>query len=186
MPSIPNLTEPLTDSVVSLRLGAEWDIPDILIAYQDDPEMHLRLGEDRPPTGAELGSASERHEADRLAGECARLTMVQPGSDDCRGRITVHHIDWYNRKAELGIWVAPQVRGSGVARSALRLAAVWLFDDLGLERLTLITETHNEPMLRAGRAAGFVEEGVLRGYDRTPTGRVDCTIMSLIPTDLEA
>src|SRR6516164_7166506 len=56
MSPFPRLADPLTDGQVVLRDYAERDIPEILIAYQDDPRLHQRLGQNRPPSGAELGS----------------------------------------------------------------------------------------------------------------------------------
>jgi RimJ/RimL family protein N-acetyltransferase len=181
-----DLEQPLTDGRVALRLGAERDIPEILIAHQDDPMMYSRLGADRPPSGAELGRRAENFETDRLAGMRVVLTILEPGSDECRGQITVHHIEPDGARAELAIWVAPQVRGRGYARHALTIAGRWLLERCGLERLTLLTETDNEPMIRAARAAGFVEEAVLRKYARRRSGRVDALALSLLPTDLEA
>ena len=52
MPAFPDLVAPLTDGQVSLRFASEWDIPDILIAFQDDPQLHVSLGMGRPPSGA--------------------------------------------------------------------------------------------------------------------------------------
>jgi RimJ/RimL family protein N-acetyltransferase len=184
MPSIPDLREPLSDGNVVLRLAAERDIPEILVAYQDDPHMHERLGEERPPSGAELGRRSERAEADRAGGLAVSLTILQPGSDDCVGEIRVHHFDWVNARAELGIWLAPQVRGRGLAARALRLACGWLFDACALERLQLLTEPDNEAMIATARAARFQFEGVLRGYGRERGRRVDLSIFSLLPSDL--
>ena len=54
MPRIPAPTEPLTNEHVIVRLSAERDLPEILIAYQDDPQLHVMLGEQRPPSGAQL------------------------------------------------------------------------------------------------------------------------------------
>jgi RimJ/RimL family protein N-acetyltransferase len=162
MPSFPELLQPLSDGVVELRLAREWDIPDILIAHQDDPELYRRLGLDRPPSGAELGRRAETEPADRAAGTELRLTILETDDQTCRGQIDVHRVDWNGRSAELGIWLAPQVRGQGVARRALRLAAGWLFGACELERLTLNTDNDNQPMIRAARAAGFIEP------DRTP------------------
>ncbi len=184
MPAIPALSQPLQDGRVSLRVAAERDIPEILIAYEDDPQLHLCLGEDRPPTGAQLGTQSERAEADLATGRLVRLTIVEPGSDDCRGQITVHSIDWRHRRAELGIWVVPQRRRRGLGTRALRLSAGWLFQACGLERLAVLTEPENEAMLGAAQAAGFVYEGVLRGYTLEHGVRVDCAVVSLLPTDL--
>lgn len=158
---------------VGLRLAAERDIPEILIAHQDDPDLHARLGLPLPPTGAELGRQMELAERERETGVRIRLTIVEPGSDECRGRISVHSIDWDRRHAELGMWLAPQARGRGLAPAVLRLAARWLFEECDLEGVQLLTEPRNQPMLRAARAAGFVEEGMRRRSD------VDMIVMSL-------
>jgi len=154
-PEIPELRDRLSDGEVELRTSTEWDIPDILIAHQDDQELYRRLGMIRPPSGAELGSAAERAPAERASGTGVKLTIVEPGGDDCRGRVEVHEIDWEHQSAELGIWVAPRLRGQGVARRALRLAAGWLFETVGLRQLTLNVAADNVAMLRAADAAGF-------------------------------
>ena len=70
--------EPLTDGVVALRPAAERDIPEILIAYQDDPELHLRLGEERPPSGAELGRLAERAASGPRRRARVTLTILEP------------------------------------------------------------------------------------------------------------
>jgi RimJ/RimL family protein N-acetyltransferase len=48
-----------------------------------------------------------------------------------------------------------------------------------------MTTAANEPMIRAARAAGFADEGVLRGYLRVDGRRADAAILSLLPADLE-
>lgn len=185
MPAIPELTAPLSDGAVSLRPFAERDIPEILIAYQDDPTLHTRLGQDRPPTGAQLGRAAEQAQADRLAARHLALSILESGSDVCRGQITVHHIDPAHARAEVGIWLAPQVRGRGIAVRSLGLIAPWLFDACAFDRIAVLTEPDNHAMLAAARAAGFVDEGVLRGYASMGGIRVDNAILSLLPSDLD-
>jgi len=185
MPPIPELTEPLTDGEIRVRMAAERDIPEILIAYQDDRQLHLRLGQERPPSGAQLGTRSEQAAAELAAGTHAQLTITEADADDCIGQVALHSIDWEHSRAELGIWVAPQLRNRGVARRALRLVAPWLFSGCGLQRLALLTEPDNEPLLHAAHAAGFVDEGVLRAYTRERGARVDNAVLSLLPKDLE-
>ena len=186
MPSLPLLEDPIADRGVALRDAAERDIPEILIAHQDDPQLYVRLGLDRPPSGAELGRQMEEAASERRSGVRARLTILEHSSDEFRGGIVVHNIDWENARAELGVWVIPQERGKGLARAALRLAAGWLFERCRLARLELLTEPDNEPLLRAATTAGFVREGVLRHHARRGKGRQDMVVLSLLASDLGA
>lgn len=170
MSAIPEPPQRLSDGVVELRAISEWDIPEVLIAHQDDPRMHLALGLDRPPTGAQLGREVEVSERRRLAGDGVALTIVTPGSDDCIGRIDVTLRPAAPAAAadpaapaqspgqtagELRIWVSPQRRGIGVGRRALRLAAMWLLGEAGFERLTIDVPQGNVALERAATAAGF-------------------------------
>jgi RimJ/RimL family protein N-acetyltransferase len=169
---------------VSVRLAAERDIPEVLIAYQDDPELHLRIGRERPPSGAELGRLAERADADRAAGRAITLTIVEAGADVCLGQVNVHHVDWDNFRVELGLWIAPRARGRGLARTALRLVARWLIEEVGFERVQVFTEPDNRSMLRVAEAAGLKREGTLRGYTRERGTRVDVAVLSLVRRDL--
>jgi [ribosomal protein S5]-alanine N-acetyltransferase len=186
MSLIPALVPPLIDGDLTVRAYAERDIPEILIAFQDDPTLHTRIGLERPPSGAQLGSQSEAVDAERIAGERLRLTIAEAETDVCRGRMTVHHFDWDHGRAELGMWLAPEVRGRGWAVRALRLVAPWLIEVCGIERVELLAEPDNEPMLRAAEAAGFVREGVLRAYVRSGSDRLDLAVLSFLPESVSA
>lgn len=191
MPSFPNLSEPLGGPAVQLRLAAERDIPEILIAHQDDPELYLRMGIRRPPSGAELGRRIEAGPADRRTGTGVWLTIVTgpaglTRSDDCLGQVDVHGVDWDHGRAEIGIWIAPAQRGRGLGAQALGLVARWLLEECGLERVQLLTEPGNVSMRRAAQTAGFAEEGILRAYLRQPGHRVDVAMLSRVAGDLVA
>jgi RimJ/RimL family protein N-acetyltransferase len=184
MSSFPRLAEPLTDGHVTLRDYEERDIPEILIAYQDDPRLHTLIGEDRPPSGAELGTRAEREQAARAAGERATLTILEPGADTCRGQINVDEVDWDHARGGLTIWLAPQVRGRGLGRRALALMGRWLLKTCALARVELLADPANVAVIRAAQAAGFAPEGILRQYERKRGQRIDVMVLSLIPADL--
>lgn len=184
MPSFPEPTDALSGATVALRLAAERDIPEVLIAHQDDPELYRLLGLVRPPSGAELGRRVEGGPSDRATGTGLWLTIVHAGADECIGQLDVHDTDWDHSRAELGIWTAPAHRGRGVAAEALRLVGRWLLSEGGLARVQLVTDPDNLAMVAAARRAGFAEEGVLRGYLRERGQRVDVTILSLVAGDL--
>ncbi|MGH2842036.1 MAG: GNAT family N-acetyltransferase [Solirubrobacteraceae bacterium] len=145
MPAIPSLSERLADAVVELREIAEWDIPEILIAHQDDRSLHRRLGLGRPPTGAQLGSEVESAAARRQDGLGVSLTLTAPGGNDCAGRVDVSAIDWERGSAQLSVWVAPALRGRGIAAHALALASGWLTGSVGLTELEVAVSVDEEP-----------------------------------------
>ena len=124
--------------------------------------------------------------ADRATGTALWLTIIGAACDECIGQIDVHDVAWEHSRAELGIWVAPAWRGRGVAADALGLIGRWLLTACGLERVQLVSEPENGALRAAARTAGYVEEGVLRGYLREHGQRIDVTMMSLIATDVVA
>lgn len=135
MPSIPAPPDRIADELIELRPIAEWDIPEVLIAHQDDRDLHRRLGLSRPPTGAQLGHEVDDAPARRLAGDGLKLTIVEPGENDCRGRVEVDDIDWERGSARVRVWVVPQLRGRGYEQRAADLAERWLRASAGLSEL---------------------------------------------------
>jgi RimJ/RimL family protein N-acetyltransferase len=185
MPSFPRFPAPLSGDGVQLRLAAERDIPEILIAHQDDPQLFAQLRMQRPPSGAELGRRTELADTERSLGARLWLTILASGSDVCRGQIDVHDGELHYGRADLALWVAPGHRGHGLGSAALALAGRWLIEEAGLARVQLFIEPGNGPMLATAATAGFVREGVLRGYWRERGGRRDAEAWSLITPDLE-
>lgn len=132
MPSFPTMSAPLSDGQVTLRPSAERDIPEVLIAYQDDPGLPHAMGEQRPPSGAALGRRAELAESERLAGRAVVLTILEPGGDVCLGEARIGEVDWRQGKAEVRVWVTPRQRGHGLGRRAHDLAVGWLETYCGL------------------------------------------------------
>ena len=185
MPRLPLLTETLHDGPVRLRDASPRDIPEVLIAYQDDPEMHERLFEERPPSGAALGRRAESDDADRAAGSRATLTMLADASDRCVGQLSVHDLDWEHARGELSLWIAPNMRRRGLGSASLRLACAWLFEGCGLARLQMLVEPDNHAMLCTAARAGFREEGLLRRHLRRRGVRLDVAVLARLAADQE-
>ncbi len=79
----------------------------------------------------------DNDDALRQAGESVRLTIVEPGANDCRGRVEVDEFDWERGSARLRVWVVPQLRGAGTEQRAAELAAEWLDSFVGIDDLTV-------------------------------------------------
>ena len=83
--------------------------------------------------------------------DCAEVGQNQiEGNREC-----MDAFDWEHARAELGIWLVPQVRGRGLGSRALWLVGAWLFGATPLARLQLMTDPDNEAMVRAARSAGL-------------------------------
>jgi RimJ/RimL family protein N-acetyltransferase len=85
----------------------------------------------------------------------------------------------------IGYWCVREARGRGVTTRALRLLCRHALDELGLERLELVTDPDNAASQRVAEKVGFRREGVLRSHLRHPDGRRrDSVMFSLLPGEL--
>ncbi|MBT2439672.1 GNAT family N-acetyltransferase [Streptomyces sp. ISL-36] len=76
-------------------------------------------------------------------------------------------------RATLGYWTAPSSRGEGAAGTALAAVSDWAETELRIPRLQLLVEPWNAASARTAEGAGFVREGVLRGWQEAGGERRD-------------
>ena len=98
-----------------------------------------------------------------LAGERARLAVTDAQTGELLGSVS---LDLFadRQAAEIGYWVKREARRRGVALAAARLVIDWAFDELGVERLELLTYPGNEASQALAGRLGFTREGLLRGF----------------------
>jgi RimJ/RimL family protein N-acetyltransferase len=88
-------------------------------------------------------------------------------------------------RGHIGYWVASWGRGRGVCARSLRLLSRWALDDLGLQRLELITDPDNIGSQRCAEKVGYRREGVMRAHLRHADGRIrDSVLFGLLPGEL--
>jgi RimJ/RimL family protein N-acetyltransferase len=115
-------------------------------------------------------------------GAAAPYVIVDVASGEGVGSIELRLLD--PGLAEVGYWVSPAARGRGIATEALGLVARWAFDELGVERLQLMTHPGNVASQTVAERVGFRREGVLRRWLVTRDGRRDAVMFSLLPDEL--
>lgn len=148
--------------------------------HPDRPAAIVRLREATAEDTAVLdtfGSAEVRgdhdfYDADDLAdphGGTFRsgALVISDGSGALLGRLTFHQVAYGpNRRSlawRIGITVLPAHRGRGIGARAQALLAEQLFATTEANRVEADTDVENTAERRALLAAGFREEGVLRG-----------------------
>jgi len=82
--------------------------------------------------------------------------------DQVAGVVGTHRIDWRNRRAELGYWLAREFEGRGVVTDACRLFIIRLFDEMDLNRVEIRCAAGNTKSIAIPRRLGFKLEGTLR------------------------
>jgi RimJ/RimL family protein N-acetyltransferase len=83
-------------------------------------------------------------------------------------------------EAEIGYWVDPAARRSGVATKAVRTLCEWAFATLDLEIIEWRTEVGNIASRRVAEKAGFLIEATLRKRQVHRGMRVDVWVGSLL------
>ena len=83
-------------------------------------------------------------------------------ADTTVGMVQLSNIRWYNRKAEIRVWVVPNAQGKGIASSALKMLFEFAFKTLNFHRLEAEVYSFNSKALHLMEKLGFKQEGILR------------------------
>ncbi len=78
------------------------------------------------------------------------------------GVIGAHRVDFVNRKAESGYWIAEDYQGKGLVTDACRAIVTHLLDDLDLHRVEIMCATGNTKSAAIPQRLGFTFEGTAR------------------------
>jgi len=173
----------IDDGVVRLRLRSNADVPALIEACRDPAVVRwTRVPEDYDEAkAAEWAERSERMLAD---GSGLPLVIADANSDRFIGSIGINHIDYEERRCDVGYFLAPEARGRGAMTRAIRLLAAWAFDNLPVDRIEVLVQPENEPSRRAAERAGFTLEGILRSHTIINGARRDMCSYSLLRGEL--
>ena len=182
MPRLALPDPPLSDGAITLRAWTMADVPALTAACQDAEIPRWTVVpapyEERHARDFVSGSAYDREAGRELA-----LAIVD-GRGELLGAVGLAHIDWEDRRAEVGYWVAREARGHSVAARATRLLAGHAIHALDFERVELLAHPQNASSQRVAAKAGFTREGLLRRYRRRRGEREDLVMFSLLAEEI--
>jgi [ribosomal protein S5]-alanine N-acetyltransferase len=174
------LAQPLTDGRVTLRWMRTEDAAPCVGAFRDDPDLGRLIGVERDPDEASIRERIAHQGESAADGRGIQLAIADPASDAFWGSMILHSFDWHSRRAEIGFWLVPAVRGRGVASAAVALAVSWAFETLDLLRLEMTTTPENPAMPGLARRLGFTQEGILRARNIERGRRFDILWFGLL------
>jgi len=78
------------------------------------------------------------------------------------GTLGLHYVDWFDRSAEVGYWIASDLEGRGYVTRAVRCMLDVAFGAAGLHRVVIRCAVENVRSRRVAERLGFRVEGLLR------------------------
>jgi RimJ/RimL family protein N-acetyltransferase len=144
---------------ITLRPLEPADLPRILEVIQD-PEI-VRFAHFPERWRTRDGARRYIRAMPRLAAAGRRLDLAiesqRPGwLVGCAG---LHSFAWSEARVAVGMWVAPEARGSGLGTKVLTMISDWALAELGMGRVEAEPDRENLPSQRMLERAGFVAEG---------------------------
>jgi ribosomal-protein-serine acetyltransferase len=101
------------------------------------------------------------------------------------GTIGILPIDWRNRKAEIGYWLAKEFQGRGIVTEACRAIIRHLLIELDLHRVEIHCATGNVRSRAIPERLGFTHEGTQRESHKLHGRFVDMEIYSLLREEFD-
>jgi len=102
------------------------------------------------------------------------------------GSLTVVHVDEATESVELGYCMGKAWWGQGIMTEAVRAVCAYLFEEVGVRRVTARHDVENPASGAVMRKAGMTKEGVLRRSARNTRGIVDMAVYSILREEWEA
>lgn len=89
-----------------------------------------------------------------------RIRPLKEGGSRLIGYIRLSGIGWTNRSASLSIGIGdPNDQGKGYGSEAIEMILKYAFNELNLNRVSLVVYSYNAKAMRLYERLGFVEEG---------------------------
>jgi RimJ/RimL family protein N-acetyltransferase len=183
--SVPRRIE---GAVVDLRPLERRDVAAYVGAFADDPDLGPAAGSERDPDEASLLERLERAPEAAQRGRHVELAIVERDDDRLLGTVVLHSFDWRHERVEVGLWLARDARGRGLATAAVASVLNWAFEELGMHRVEMITLPalrHVDHVLGLAERLGFRREGLMRERNFERGRRLDTLMLSVLRHEWE-
>ena len=138
--------------MIKLRKLEPSDLP-FLYLWENDASAWADGDNHNPLSQQDLRGYIESTTGDIYKDGQLRLIIEEDGIT--MGCFDLFDLDPRNRKAALGMYIAPEHRGKGVGRQALEQLEAYAFGHLNLRLLYAVIATNNAPCSALYRSAGY-------------------------------
>ena len=147
--------------MVHLRKIEPSDLP-FLYQWENDASVWADGSNHNPLSQQDLRTYIESTTGDIYRDGQLRLIIENEGATI--GCIDLFDFDPRNRRAALGMYIAPEFRGKGVGKQALQALEQYAFGHLNLRVLYAVIATNNIACSALYRDAGYTPSSPLKGW----------------------
>ncbi|MFC1709835.1 GNAT family N-acetyltransferase [Candidatus Omnitrophota bacterium] len=168
----------LADKVIFLRPLSPKDDIRSYVRWLHDQEVTLYMSSGKFPTNDKKLKEYISNYSNNMNGMLLGIFIKK--SKRHIGTITMHHIDWINRYAKMGVMIGDKSSwGKGYASRAIRLLVNHAFNKMNLNTLYAGVAADNISSIRVFEKVGFKKEGALENHFYLNDKYVDCYLMGL-------
>lgn len=167
---------------VRLRPVVEGDLPHF-VRWLNDPEVRhfLSISEDPPLT---LESEREWYEETRASSDSVHWA-IETAEGRLLGSVELRLGD-HGTRAELGIAIQDKAFwGRGYGTEAIQEVLRYAFGEMGLRRVSLVTDEDNLRAIRSYEKCGFRREGLLRAHRLRGGQPVNGLVMAILREEFQ-
>ena len=146
---------------ISLRKIEPSDLP-FLYRWENDAAVWSDGANHNPMSQQDLREYISSTTGDIYKDGQLRLIICQ--EDSTIGCIDLFDFDPRNGRAAIGMYIAPEYRGQGIGREAVRLLEEYAFGFLHLRLIYAVIATRNEVCSALYRNAGYTASSVLPSW----------------------
>jgi RimJ/RimL family protein N-acetyltransferase len=135
-----------------------WQTDDTSFVFHacQDPDIQRWAEVPVPFTALDAATFVSTHARHQPEDVGVFLASTRTDSGEVLGSVGIAQIDWAMRTGVVAtFWVAPEVRGAGVASISLDALARWAFHELELAELWMTCAPENDGGRRVAEKAGF-------------------------------
>lgn len=99
------------------------------------------------------------------------------------GTISLHALDWIDRKVEVGYWLSADQQGKGLMTKACRTLVNYAFEEYQLNRVEIHCATGNTRSRAIPERLGFTQEGILRQSEWMYDHYLDMVIYGMLASE---
>ncbi len=152
----------LTGTLIKLRIHKASDADAIYKHIRDKEIQKYTLNIPFPYTKANAVDFIKQATKNRKLKSAYEFAITNLDNDEVIGGISLMNLDWKNKNAELGYWLAKKYRNKGYITEAIKLILEFAFKELKLNRISARLWEKNLASIKVLKKNKFKKEGLLR------------------------